>query len=44
LFNEIFLFIARDLMFVKKVGFKKAIIFRLGGLNREYVKVIGKFI
>ncbi len=32
-----------DLEFVKKAGFNKVIIFRLGGLNREYIKVINKF-
>ena len=34
----------RDLQFVKKQGFHKVIIFRLGGLNKEYIKVINKFI
>ncbi len=33
----------KDLNFVKKSGFKKVIIFRLGGLNKEYIKVINKF-
>lgn len=32
-----------DLEFVKKAGFKKVIIFRLGGLNKEYIKIINKF-
>ena len=33
----------KDFEFVKKCGFKKVIIFRLGGLNRDYVKIIKKF-
>lgn len=33
-----------DLEFVRNVGFKKVVIFRLGGLNKEYLKVIKKFI
>ena len=33
----------KDLEFVKKVGFKKVIIFRLGGLNKNYIKIIDKF-
>ncbi len=32
-----------DLKFVKKAGFEKIIIFRLGGLNEEYIKVLKKF-
>lgn len=32
-----------DLEFVKKAGFNKVIIFRLGGLNKGYIKVINKF-
>lgn len=34
----------KDLEFVKKAGFEKVIIFRLGGLNKEYIRVIKKFI
>lgn len=34
----------QDLEFVKKCGFKKVIIFRLEGLNKEYIKVLNKFI
>jgi len=34
----------KDLEFVKKVGFKKIIIFRLEGINKDYVKVLEKFI
>ncbi len=34
----------KDLSFVKSCGFKKVIIFRLGGLNNNYIKVIEKFI
>ena len=33
-----------DLEFVKNADFKKVIIFRLGGLNKDYIKVINKFI
>ncbi len=33
----------KDLNFIKKGGFKKVIIFRLGGLNKEYIKVINQF-
>jgi hypothetical protein len=33
----------KDLTFVKKAGFKKTIIFRLGGLNKRYIKIINKF-
>ncbi len=33
----------KDLRFVKQAGFKKVIIFRLGGLNKDYMKVINKF-
>ena len=33
----------KDLEFVEKAGFKKVIIFRLGGLNKEYIKIIDKF-
>lgn len=32
-----------DLIFVKKAGFQEVIIFRLGGLNKEYINVINKF-
>lgn len=34
----------KDLKFVRNSGFKKVIIFRLGGLNKEYIKVLNKFI
>ena len=33
----------KDLRFVKLAGFRKVIIFRLGGLNKDYIKVINKF-
>jgi hypothetical protein len=33
-----------DLNFVKKNGFKKVIIFRLGGLNKKYIETIKKFL
>jgi len=32
-----------DLNFIKKAGFKKVAIFRLGGLNEEYMQVVNKF-
>jgi len=34
----------KDLKFAKKSGFNKVIIFRLGGLNKQYIKIINKFI
>jgi len=34
----------KDLEFVKKAGFKKVIIFRLEGLNKDYLKAIEKFV
>jgi len=34
----------KDLQFVKTVGFNKVIIFRLGGLNKEYIKIIKRFL
>ncbi len=34
----------RDLKFVKDCGFEKIVIFRLGGLNEKYIKVLNKFI
>jgi hypothetical protein len=34
----------KDLEFVRKSGFKKVVIFRLGGLNRDYINVLHKFI
>lgn len=34
----------KDFEFVKKCGFKKVIIFRLEGLNKEYIKILNKFI
>ena len=33
-----------DLKFVKKQGFSKIIVFRLGGINQEHVKILEKFI
>jgi len=33
----------KDLKFVREVGFDKAIIFRLEGINKEYIKIINKF-
>ena len=34
----------RDLNFVRKLGFERVVIFRVGGLNKDYVNVIKKFI
>jgi len=34
----------KDLEFVEKAGFNKVIIFRLGGLNKDYMEIINKFI
>lgn len=34
----------KDLEFIKKVGFKKVVIFRLGGINKNYIKILNKFI
>jgi len=34
----------KDLEFVKKAGFDKVIIFRLGGLNKKYIDVVEKFV
>ena len=34
----------RDLHNMKKIGIKEVVIFRLGGLDKEYVKVLTKFI
>jgi hypothetical protein len=34
----------RDLELAKRLGFKKVIIFRVGGLNKEYIKIIEKFV
>jgi len=33
----------RDLELCKKLGVKEVVIFRLGGLNKEYIKVINKY-
>jgi hypothetical protein len=33
----------KDLLFVKNSGFNKVTIFRLGGLNRDYLDIIKKF-
>jgi len=35
--------LGEDLNFVKNVGFNKVIIFRLGGLNKEYIAILNKF-
>jgi hypothetical protein len=45
--NEIILSpenLEKDLKFVKKCGFKKVVIFRLEGLNQDYLRVLNKFI
>lgn len=34
----------KDLIFVQKEGFEKVVIFRLEGLNRNYIKVLEKFV
>jgi hypothetical protein len=34
----------KDLEFIQKIGFKKVVIFRLEGINKEYIKVLEKFI
>jgi len=34
----------KDLKFVKKCGFEKIVVFRLKGLNKEYLKILNKFI
>lgn len=34
----------RDLALMKKIGIKEVVIFRLGGLDKEYVKVIKKYL
>ncbi|MFH0701706.1 MAG: hypothetical protein V2A62_04680 [Candidatus Woesearchaeota archaeon] len=34
----------QDLQLAKEIGIKEVIIFRLGGLNKEYVKVISEFV
>ena len=34
----------RDLGFLKEVGIKEAVIFRLGGLNKEYLDTIKKYV
>jgi len=33
----------KNLEFAKKAGFNEIIIFRLGGLNKDYIKIINKF-
>jgi len=33
----------KDLQFVKECGFKKVVIFRLEGLNKDYIKILEKF-
>jgi len=33
----------KDLQFVKKCGFEKVVIFRLGGLNSSYAEILNKF-
>ena len=32
-----------DLQFIKEAGFNKIVIFRLGGLNKEYIQVINQY-
>jgi len=34
----------RDLKDMKRIGIKEVVVFRLGGLNKEYVKVLKKFL
>jgi len=34
----------RDLEFVKKNGFNKVVIFRLGGLDKDYINILNKYI
>jgi hypothetical protein len=34
----------RDLALMKKIGIEEVVIFRLGGLNEEYIKVIKKYL
>ncbi|MEK6833334.1 MAG: hypothetical protein AABY32_04765 [Nanoarchaeota archaeon] len=34
----------KDLEFIKKCGFNKVIIFRLEGINKDYIKVLNKFV
>lgn len=34
----------KDLQLVKNIGFNRVVIFRLGGLNKEYLKIINKFV
>jgi hypothetical protein len=34
----------KDIELVKKLGFDKIVLFRLGGLNKEYLKVIEKYV
>lgn len=34
----------KDLDFIKKQGIEIAVIFRLGGLNKEYFKIIKKYL
>jgi len=36
--------LAEDLKFIQESGFDKSIIFRLGGLNKEYIEVIERFV
>jgi hypothetical protein len=33
----------KDLEFVNRAGFRKVVIFRLGGLNKDYIEVLNKF-
>ncbi len=33
----------KDLEFIKKTGFKKVVIFRLEGINKDYLKILNKF-
>ncbi|MBS3174963.1 hypothetical protein J4440_03730 [Candidatus Woesearchaeota archaeon] len=34
----------RDLLLCKELGIKKVVLFRLSGLNKEYLKIINKFV
>ena len=33
----------RDISFIKEAGFNRITIFRLGGLNKDYIKILKKF-
>ena len=34
----------RDLNLCKEIGIKEVVLFRLGGLNKDYIKVLNKFV